>query len=129
LENDLESEFLFEIIDYSGIPVVLTRETWHSKAGNNQNGDHPEVLDYLREIQAAIQDPHLVFRSTHNTRCRVFYRLSSGRGRFTGKHIVVVVKYVLEEGGQRGYLSTAYLSRTVYARGERLWPKAKISEN
>ena len=58
-----------------------------------------------------------------------FYRLFVGRGLFTDKHLVVVVKYVEEPDGRRGYVSTLYLSRTVYARGVQLWPKMEIQES
>jgi hypothetical protein len=37
--------------------------------------------------------------------------------------VVVVVKYVQETIGKRGYVGTMYVSRTVYSRGVRLWPK------
>ena len=122
------TEVVFETLDYSDTPVVLSRATWQAKAGNDEPGEHPEIRDYLEDVQVTIERPDLVFQSTRDPRSRLFYRLSVGRGRFTGKHLVVVVKYVAEPAGERGYVSTMYLSRTVYARGEQLWPRMEISE-
>ena len=51
--------------------------------------------------------------------------LRVGRGDFAGKHLVVVVKYVQQAEGQRGYVSTVYLSRAVYAQGVLLWSRTE----
>jgi len=126
VEKDLKPDILFEIIDYSNTPIVLSAPTWKAKAGNDGPGEHPEIRDYLEDVRTTVEKPHLVFQSTHDSRCRLFYRLSAGRGVFAGKHLVVVVKYVVERGGERGYISTVYLSRTVYARGEKLWSRREI---
>jgi len=67
--------------------------------------------------------PDLVFQSTRDARTRLFYRLRVGRRDFAGKHLVVVVKYVQQVGGRRGYVSTIYLSRAVYAQGVLLWSR------
>jgi len=116
-------EHIFEVVDYEGKPVVLTRETWHAKAGNDESGKHPEIKNYLIEVKLAVRSPDLVFQSTRNERSRIFYRLNVGREDFAGKHVVVIVKYVFEPAGERGYVSTIYLSRSVYSRGVRLWPR------
>jgi hypothetical protein len=121
-----ESAWIFETIDYEGTPIVLSQTTWHAKAGNDESGSHPEIRDYLKEVRTTIASPDLVFQSTRDERSRIFYRLSVGRGSLAGKHIVVVVKYVQETIGKRGYIGTIYLSRTVYSRGEQLWPKPAI---
>jgi hypothetical protein len=47
------------------------------------------------------------------------------RDEFAGKHVVVVVKYVQEATGQRGYVGTMYLSRAVYSRGVLVWPRSE----
>jgi hypothetical protein len=121
----LQPEYVFETTDYEGTPVVLSRATWHAKAGNDTLGAHPEIRDYLEDVEAAIASPDLVFQSTRDARTRLFYRLRVGRGDFAGKHLVVVVKYVQQAGGRRGYVSTIYLSRAVYAQGVLLWPRTE----
>ena len=80
---------------------------------------------YLEEVEATIMSPDLVFQSTRDARSRVFYRLRAGRGDFAGKHLVVIVKYAQQPDGRRGYVSTVYLSRAVYAQGALLWPRTE----
>jgi hypothetical protein len=116
-------EWIFETVDYEGTPVMLSRATWHAKAGNDEPGTHPEIHDYQEDVQTAVGSPDLVFQSTRDERSRIFYRLNTGRGEFVGKHVIVVVKYVQESTGLRGYVGTMYLSRAVYSRGGQLWPK------
>lgn len=117
------AEFVFETTDYEGTPVMLSRVTWQTKVGNDEPGTHPEIQGYLEDVRAAIESPDLVFRSIRDERSSIFYRLRVGRGDFAGKHLVVVVKYIQEPGGRRGYVSTVYLSRAVYAQGAVLWPR------
>ena len=114
---------IFEIKDYAGILVKLSEETWQTKAGNGLPGNHPEIHEYLVEFQSTIESPDLVFESTRDERSQAFYRLAGGRGDFIGKHLVVIVKYVMEATGLCGYVSTFYLSRSVYAKGRLLWKK------
>lgn len=118
-----EATWVFETADYEGTPVVLSQATWHAKAGNDELGSHPEIKDYLEEVRTTIAAPDLVFQSTRDVRSHIFYRLGVGRNNLTGKHLVVVVKYVQETTGKRGYVGTVYLSRAVYSRGVQLWPK------
>src|SRR5512145_2024265 len=119
----LHPECVFETTDYEGTTVVLSRATWHAKAGNDTVGTHPEIRDYLEVVQATIMSPDLVFQSTRDIRSLIFYCLRAGRGDFAGKHLVVVVKYAQQPDGRRGYVSTVYLSRAVYAQGVLLWPR------
>jgi hypothetical protein len=114
-------EFVFETTDHEGTPVVLSQATWQAKAGNDEPGTHPEIRSYLADVQTTIEAPNLVFGSTQDKRSRILYRLYAGHGDFAGRHLVVVVKYVYEATGQRGYVSTMYLSRSVYSRGALLW--------
>jgi hypothetical protein len=123
----LSSEYVFETVDYEGTPVVLSRVTWHAKAGNDELGTHPEIRGYLEDPKATIQSPDLVFQSTRDECSWIFYRLRAGRGDFTGKHLVVVVKYLEQKMVRRGYVSTMYLSRAVYSQGALLWPRAENS--
>ena len=122
-----QSECVFETTDYQGTPVVFSRATWQAKVGNDGPGTHPEIGDYLEDVQAVIESPDRVFQSTRDERSRIFYKLHGGRDAFTGKHLVVVVKYVREAAGLRGYVSTAYLSRAVYSRGVLVWPRTETA--
>src|SRR5712691_278271 len=121
----LQPDWVFEATDYEGTPVVLSRATWHAKAGNDTLGTHPEIRGYLEDVEAVMALPDLAFQSTRDARTRLFYRLRVGRGGFLGKHLVVVVKYGQQAGGRRGYVSTIYLSRAVYAQGVLLWTRTE----
>src|SRR5436853_3544108 len=102
----IQPGWVFETTDYEGTLVVLSQETWSTKAGNGEPGTHPEIKSYLADMRVAIESPDLVFQSTHDQRSRVFYKLQAGRDDFVGKHLVVIVKYVQEATGRRGYVST-----------------------
>lgn len=115
-----ESTWRIETTDYEGTAVFLARTTWETKIV-----EHPEIQDYLVDVETTIQSPDLVFSSTRDERSRIFYRLYVGRDKWQDKHLVVVVKYVREETEMRGYVSTVYLSRAVYSRGELLWKNLK----
>ncbi len=122
----MENKWIFETVDYKGTPVVLSRDTWHTKAGNDKEGTHPEIRDYLEDVKTTVEAPDLVSRSTRYERSCIFYKLRIGCGVFAGKHLVVVVKYVKETTGLKGYVSTMYISRNVYSKGVQLWPGKKI---
>lgn len=46
-------------------------------------------------------------------------------GRYQGKNLIVVVKYVQEAVDVRGYIMTVYLSRGIYSGGVILWQRIK----
>ena len=54
----VQPEWMFEITDYAGTPVVLSRATWHAKAGNDAPGTHPEIRGDLEEVRTPIASPH-----------------------------------------------------------------------
>ena len=127
-KKDIKSKWIFQVKDYSSIKVNLGRLTWETKAGNGNIGSHPEIKDYLDDIKKIIQLPDLVFESTKDNRSKIFYKLNTGRGIFKNKHLVVVVKYVQEQNIV-GYISTMYLSRSVYTKGKLLWMNNRDSKN
>lgn len=77
----------------------------------------------MKKIQQTVEDPDLVFQSTRHEQAQMFYSLNSEQGNLVGKHLIVVVKYVQEESGKQGYISTIYLSRKIYSKGVLLWQK------
>ena len=112
---------IFQVSDYNRIVVTLSRRVWEDKILSPDPGGHPEVAPYLGEIRKAIATPDIVFESTRRRDVRLLYRLSVGVGRYEGLHVVVVVKYMQELEGVRGYVSTAYLTRKLYSKGRILW--------
>ena len=85
---------------------------------------HPEVREYPNEIRLSVQSPEAVYPSVRDPRTRLFYRSGLTAGKYAGYWIVVVVKYVREPEGLRGYVSTAFISRDLKKRGDKLWPKS-----
>jgi hypothetical protein len=123
-----KDKWIFQVKDFNAIRVNLSRLTWETKAGNGNIGSHPEIRNYLDDIKELIRFPDLVFESTKDKRSKIFYKLNAGRGVFNNKHLVVVVKYVQEQNIV-GYISTMYLSRSVYTKGKVLWMSSMISKN
>ncbi len=114
----------FKTRDHTGTTVVLTRQVWEDKILSPAPTGHPEIAPYLDDVRLAISQPDIVFLSTRRQDTQLFYRLGAGKGRYQGLHIVVVVKYVAEE--ERGFVSTAYLTRKLYSRGRILWCKDNL---
>ncbi|MCI0477639.1 MAG: hypothetical protein L0Y55_15445, partial [Anaerolineales bacterium] len=109
---------IFQIPDYGGTIVTLGENEWRQKILSDAPRGHPEVADYLDAIQATIANPDVVFESTRRSDTRLFYSLHAGKDEYEGKHLVVVVKYVSETKGTRGYVSTIYLTRGLTSRGK-----------
>lgn len=112
---------IFQVPDYNGMIVILSRQGREHKILSSDPGGHPEVAPYLDEIQKTIAEPDVTFESTRRRNVQLLYRLGVGVGRYEGLHVVVVVKYVQEPEGLRGYVSTAYLTRRFYSKGRILW--------
>jgi len=94
MSTDEKTQRIFETTDYQGYPVVLSRITWHTKAGNEtKEGTHPEIRDYLGDIRNTIESPDIVFQSNSDDRSRIFYKLGAGRDDFKDKHLVVIVMW------------------------------------
>jgi hypothetical protein len=104
-----EGDVVFEVFDYEGVPVILSRETWQAKAGDGEIGSRQEIGGYLDDGKAAIGSPTLVFQCTRDERSRIFYRLRVEQGDFAGKHLLVFIKYLGHAESRRGYVSTIYL--------------------
>jgi len=84
---------------------------------------HPEIKPYMSIILQAIHQPDVVFQSTRSENTHIFYKLQVDN---KGHHIVIVIKYIFEEKGMVGYVSTIYLTNKLYARGDILWTLESI---
>ncbi|ETR69896.1 MAG: hypothetical protein OMM_09208 [Candidatus Magnetoglobus multicellularis str. Araruama] len=124
--STIKQQWIFQVQDYNSTTVKLSKLTWQTKAGNGNIGSHPEIKEYLDAIINTIQIPDIVFESSKDTRSKLFYKLNAGKELFENKHLVVVVKYVMENE-LIGYVSTLYLSRSVYTRGTILWMNNETS--
>lgn len=116
-------KIIFEVADYNQTPVVLTRTVWEEKILSPTPIGHPEVAPYLELVSHTIAEPDVVFQSTRRPDSNVFYCLNINDDQNHHLHLVVVIKYLNELSGKRGYVSTIYLTRKLYAKGEILWVK------
>lgn len=111
-------DFIFEIDDYGGIPVRLSRSVWEDKILSDSPIGHPEVVTHTDILPEAIQRPDVVFCSTRRLDTHLFYKLHVDEGKH---HIVIVVKYVIENKCRVGYVTTVYLTGKLYSKGDILW--------
>lgn len=114
---------IFQISDYNGTLVTLGEREWEEKIISAAPIGHPEVADYLDDLQVTISLPDIVFASNIRADTHIFCRLNVGRGKYQGKHLTIVVKYVHESKGLRGYVSTAYLVRALSMNRRIVWQK------
>jgi hypothetical protein len=116
-------EIVFEVADFNQTLVVLTRTVWEKKILSPTPIGHPEVAPYLDMVSRTIAEPDVVFQSTRRPDSSLFYCLNINHDENNSLHLVVVIKYLHEPSGKRGYVSTIYLTRKLYAKGEILWVK------
>ena len=116
-------EYIWTTEDYEGVEVALGHSVWHDKILHPIRG-HLEVKDYLDGMRLSVHSPEAVFASIRDPRSKLFYRSGLTTGRFARYWLVVVVKYVREPQGEMGYVSTAFISRDLKKRGEKLWPRS-----
>ena len=76
---------------------------------------HPEVTDFIEQIDNVLREPDTVRRSIRDERVVLYYRYEADL--FVGKWIVVVVKRI-----DRNYVSTIYVTDRIKS-GEVLWTK------
>ncbi len=115
-------QFLVESMDRDGILVRLSSDVWEKKILTETPLGHPEVKPYLSSVEEAIVKPDVIFRSNWRKNVKLFYKLAVNE---KGHHLVVVVKYVKEIKEVFGYVSTFYLTRKMYSKGEILWKKTE----
>ena len=99
---------LFTVKDFQKIPVSLSKETWFKKLLHPIFG-HPEIEPYFSKIKSVVKKPDFVFQSVRDPRSKLFYKAKIGKGRFLDCYLVIVVKYVKEQSGLQGHISTICL--------------------
>jgi len=118
--------YLFTVPDPECIPVSLSEAVWYGKILHPVLG-HPEIKPYLAEVKLTIEEPDYIYPSNRDVRSKLFYRAGLTKGFYEHCYIVVVVKYVPEVNGKvRGYVSTAFLTSQIKAKGEPIWKKKAL---
>lgn len=117
---------LFTVLDKDGVPITLTQDTWYDKLLHPVIG-HPEVEPYLEEIKQTILEPEFVYQSIKDERTLLLYRSGLTRGKFAHCFVLVVVRYVEEDGEKHGYVSTVLLARSLKKGVEPIWTKENFT--
>lgn len=60
---------MFKTKDYSGMPVVLSKNTWD----NHICIRHPEMKPYLKEVQETIEQPRIVAKSSISPESQIYF--------------------------------------------------------
>lgn len=99
----MKKDWLFEIEDYSKKKVHLSLERW-----KHINEDHPEIAQYLEEIQETLKNPLGVSSLSDDEKINYYYKYFKNRPS-PAKYLLVIVKYLNGEG----FIVTAYFVRTI----------------
>ena len=94
---------IFQTTDKSGRKINLTKERW-----THINEEHPEVSDYLEEIQETLKNPIKIQEVDYDEDIRYYYRYYKSI-ESPAKNLLVIVKYLNGEG----FIITAYFVRSI----------------
>lgn len=94
---------IFQTTDKSGRKIHLSKERW-----THINQEHPEVSDYIEEIQETLKNPTKIEEVDYDKDVRYFYRYYKNI-ESPAKNLLVIVKYLNGEG----FIITAYLVRSI----------------
>ncbi len=96
-------------LDPDGVPVLLGRKEWAHILGG-----HPEMIDFRDLIVEALTAPVAIEPDRRAGVLRYYARVPEGRSissRNLPLRVRVVVMYLYEQDGLKGYVSTAFLTR------------------
>jgi hypothetical protein len=106
-----------EIADVLGNKVQLKITQWE----NHILAQHPEMKDYLLEIEQTIKSPDCILASAVIPHAKLFYRCYLGRGKYSGCYIEVVVYY----NTIPAQVKTAFFTNRMRG-GDILWIKSRL---
>lgn len=110
--------YLISAVDPEGTPVFLGETEWQAHILKH----HPELADFLSDIERIIRTPDTRHRDPENERVWLYYGGIEALRRLHPKlaYLLVVIKYVNapERGFQRtGFVSSAYFLKELKRRG------------
>jgi hypothetical protein len=82
------AENVFEIRDYSGVSVILSRSVWEAHVLK----EHPDMAGSLPSAEHTIRDPTFVYESRTYPSTRLYYRLGA-IPRFRHLYMTVVIRF------------------------------------
>ncbi len=100
---------LWQVIDPRGLSIILAQESWEHAILH-----HPEIADFLPQVQLTVQDPDAIYYDPKSTESRdtgaiVYWYVKRNllSGALEQDLLGVVVKVVIENSSKQGYVSTA----------------------
>ncbi len=110
--------YVLSTSDPEGIPVFLGQVEWKSHILNH----HPEVGNFLSDIEAVIKNPIERHRDPENERVNLHYGLIPEPRRLHPKlaYILAVIKYVdapERDFKRTGFVSSVYFLKSLKKRG------------
>jgi hypothetical protein len=97
--------------DYLNRPIRLTSERLEHIL------EHPEMIEFVSEIEDVIQNPEIVIQSKADKNEEIYYNKKLTK-LFGNKWLCVIVKFTNIDG----FILTAYISRNLI-NGEILWER------
>lgn len=120
-----ERIILWTITDPRGLHVTLTRDVWLAVLAK-----HPELTEFVESIATTIQEPDGIYFDSESTSERttgakffVYYRSGLFKGNLAGKFSAVVVKVLIEQAEEQGFVQTAYPAEHILPRVVLEWKK------
>ena len=95
--------YIFQTTEKSGRKIHLSKERW-----THINQEHPEVSNYLEEINETLKSPTKIKTYEYDEAVRYYYRYYKSI-KSPAKYLLVIVKYLNGEG----FIITAYLVRGI----------------
>lgn len=111
-------DYIISASDPEGVPVFLGEVEWRTHILKY----HPQVADFLNEVEGIIRNPDVRQRDPENERVNLHYgRIAESRQLHPKlAYLLVVIKYVdaPERGFQRtGFVSSVYFLKELKKRG------------
>ncbi len=120
-----ERTILWTVTDPRGLNVTFTSDVWLAVLAK-----HPDFGEFFNAIATTIQEPEAIYFDPDSTpqrpegiRMFLYYRSGLLSGKLADKRTAVVVKVVIEQNGEQGYVQTAYPSERILPRLVRQWKK------
>lgn len=116
---------LWTVTDPRGLNITLTQDVWFAILAK-----HADMVAFYDAVLATVQDPEAIYFDQDTTTARatgarfyLYYRSGLFTGKIAGTYTAVVVKVVIEQDQDRGYVQTSYPSEHILPRLALEWKK------
>ena len=120
-----ERTLLWTVTDPRGLSISLAADVWAMIVRK-----HQDMQPYLAAVRQTVESPDEIYFDAESTQARhtgaqmfVYRRDHLLSQADADKHVLVAVKVLVEDNGERGYVQTAYASDRVAKRWVSRWKK------